>query len=520
MDKQIEKICGLSKELCDRGAYKEAWDALYTVYKYVSDAYVLDIMAEYFFVPNKAKYSEKYENNISFFTNNKIKLFGFNAAESFNDKAIVSKMLWKDEDNHILYYLGRCEERENVQWELRKQEIREGKIDIISKEKHILAANAVPSCLPENDANNVILYYDKEIFQCFLQAYSYSDFVISGGVCGITINDGLEDYLRTNGKIQISYFINNKGNQLLVQRCKNAQFRERYCLAEKGLYDKYTFYVIRIKPTSSSLGALMHWVLENLEIADKKGYIPVVDFSLQNSQLLEDDEVGKINPWDSYFEQPTQFGIQAVHHAKNVVYCNACAEYEFDEFLDDAEKQNRFFSLYEKYIHISKRIEKKSITIYKNIIKPEWRVLGVVYRGTDYKNKRVINEHRQPDINELIDKAKELMAEWNCNHIFLATEDKGAVEIFERIFGDILVYTEKERYESNVIFTQVHSFDREFDTYLKGEEYLTEMFILSKCNCLLSSRIGLLAVVLPMNAGKYENTYIYDLGKYTEADYI
>ena len=140
-----------------------------------------------------------------------------------------------------------------------------------------------------------------------------------------------------------------------------------------------------------------------------------------------------------------------------MVYCNACAEYEFDEFLDDAEKQNRFFSLYEKYIHISKRIEKKSITIYKNIIKPEWRVLGVVYRGTDYKNKRVINEHRQPDINELIDKAKELMAEWNCNHIFLATEDKGAVEIFERIFGDILVYTEKERYESNVIFTQVHA---------------------------------------------------------------
>lgn len=146
--------------------------------------------------------------------------------------------------------------------------------------------------------------------------------------------------------------------------------------------------------------------------------------------------------------------------------------------------------------------------------------MGVVYRGTDYKNKRVINEHRQPDIDELIDKAKELMGAWNCDHIFLATEDKGAVEIFHNIFGENLVFTEKERYDSNVVYTQLESFDREFDAYLKGEEYLTEMYILSKCSCLLSGRLGLLAVVLPMNAGKYENTYIYDLGKYTEADYI
>ena len=165
-------------------------------------------------------------------------------------------------------------------------------------------------------------------------------------------------------------------------------------------------------------------------------------------------------------------------------------------------------------------LKKKAIAIYNSIIKPEWKVLGVVFRGTDYRNRQVPGEHRQPGIEDLIAKTKVLMHEWGCDHVFLATEDKGAVEIFKESLGDQLVYTQKERYDSSVAYTQTHQFDREFDRYLKGEEYLTEIYILSKCNCLLSSRVGILGVALPMNAGKYENKYIYDLGVYSEEDYM
>lgn len=319
MDGQVEKICDMAKKLCEREMYQEAWDAFYTVYKITNDAEVLDIMAEYFFVQNKAGYLDNYKKNISFFKNINMKLFGYKPAADFNDLTAVSKMLWKNDKDCSLYYLAKSDENgenKDCNWELRQQEIREGKIKIISREKCIMAVNVIPSCLPENDTDNIILYYDREIFECFLQVYDYSDFVTNGGVCGIAVNDGLEEFIRTNGKIRMGYFINNNKNQRLVQRCIDAQFAERHSFAEDGLYDGHTFYVIRIQPTSSSLGGLMHLVLEHLLAADKKGYIPVIDFSLVPSPLLEDDEIGKINPWECFFEQPTQFGVQAVHYAK------------------------------------------------------------------------------------------------------------------------------------------------------------------------------------------------------------
>lgn len=85
--------------------------------------------------------------------------------------------------------------------------------------------------------------------------------------------------------------------------------------------------------------------------------------------------------------------------------------------------------------------------------------------------------------------------------IFLATEDQGAVETFRDAFGEQMACVEKERYPSTVAYTQTYHFDRKFDRYLKGEEDLTEIYILSKCNCLLSGRVGILAAALPMNGG-------------------
>ena len=288
------------------------------------------------------------------------------------------------------------------------------------------------------------------------------------------------------------------------------------------LYPDKLFYVIRVRPITSSLGPLMFWVCKNLELCDRKGYIPVIDFSFFQNVYLEKDEIGKVNIWEYYFEQPTMYSTRCVYNAKNVILGNADTQMtvtDFDSFIDDDKKQKEYFKIYEKYIHISKRIEKKVEKIYEQLIRPEWRVLGCVYRGTDYRNNKVIGEHKQPSIEEEIKKARELMEKWKCDHIFLATEDKGGLDRFQKEFNDKLIYIDKKRYPSNVADTMQFRFRRKQDLYYKGEEYLMEMYVLSRCNCLLSSRVGILAVVLPMNNYRYEHKYIYDLGLYTEADY-
>lgn len=289
------------------------------------------------------------------------------------------------------------------------------------------------------------------------------------------------------------------------------------------LYPDKTFYVIRSRPSTSSIGPLVMRVCKQLQMCESKGYIPVVDFSFYENVYLEENEVGKINPWEYYFEQPTMYSMRAVCHAQNVIWGDAdchVSNAEFDILIDNESKLKEYCAVCEKYVHMSSRIEKKAKALMEQGFHPDWRILGCTYRGTDYRNRRVVGEHKQPTLSEEIKKARELLGKWKCDHIFLATEDKGALERFKEEFKEKLVYVEKERYPSDVSVTQEYKFNREQDAYYKGEEYLLEIYILSHCNCLLSARVGILSAALPMNNMRYEHKYIYDLGLYTEEDYL
>ena len=305
---------------------------------------------------------------------------------------------------------------------------------------------------------------------------------------------------------------------------KKLQFQKTVQWVEKRkcfgkLYPDKTFYVIRVRPSPSSIISLVVWVCIQLKICEENGYIPVVDFSFYKNVGLETNEVGKVNPWEYYFEQPTMYSTKAVYHAANVIIGNADLQRpDYDAWINDINILRENCRIYEKYIHINKRIEKKARNIYTNLIGTEWRTLGCTYRGTDYRHRKAVDEYKQPTMEELIRKAQELMDEWLCDHIFLSTEDMGAVEEFKKVFEDKLVYVERMRYPSDVAVTVTYKFDREQDLYYKGEEYLIDTYILAHCNCLLSSRVGGLFPALFMNNLRYENKYIYDLGVYTEAD--
>ena len=47
-----------------------------------------------------------------------------------------------------------------------------------------------------------------------------------------------------------------------------------------------------------------------IEYALANGMIPVVDMQNYKSSLLKDDEVGKVNAWEKFFEQPCGVGLE------------------------------------------------------------------------------------------------------------------------------------------------------------------------------------------------------------------
>ena len=509
MEHQLKKIIELCTKLYDRGHFREAWEGFHEAYQHTQDEYIIELLLEYFYYPNKDTYKKRYQENKAVLLNSK-KVYGSDFLRSLNSEECEEIILCRD--TNVVYYLKGTD--------IKQQILNRTLMEDTDQKK--MYTDVLPLCLPQNSKCSPFLYYTAETLNVYLQIIDFQEAVKKSE--GIFVEKGIEEYIKDNRNINIHTVCGLNIGSVCERLCEARkkflypQFQKTY----GSLYDGYTFYVIRMGQTTSSLGPLMLWVLKQLKLIEEKGkhFIPVIDLSQFGNVFLEIEEIEKINPWEYYFEQPTHFSLQAVYHAQNVILGNADVNVNLDEMIDDSELLKEYIRLYDQYIHINKRIEKKAYSIYKSIIKPEWKVLGVVYRGTDYRNRPVPNEYRQPGMEELLVKTEQLIHEWGCDHIFLATEDKGAVEAFKQTFQDRVVYTDKERYDSAVVCTQEHSFNREFDRYLKGEEYLTEIYILSKCNCLLSGKVGILAAALPMNAGKYENKYIYDLGIYTEEDYM
>ena len=119
-----------------------------------------------------------------------------------------------------------------------------------------------------------------------------------------------------------------------------------------------------------------------------------------------------------------------------------------------------------------------------------------------------------PPISLAIDTVRTKLDEWNCNKIFLATEDKGIEQKFKDIFGDICLTFDKKfvDYVPGKAITRFH-INRENDFYLSGKDYLIEILLLSMCNSFIAAR-GFGPVGVMLFAEHFENAFAFDLGSY------
>lgn len=106
------------------------------------------------------------------------------------------------------------------------------------------------------------------------------------------------------------------------------------------------------------------------------------------------------------------------------------------------------------------------------------------------------------------------LREWNCNKMFLATEDKSIVQNFKNIFGGLCVTLERD-YVDFVPGKAVGEFhiDRENDHFMLGKEYLMEMSLLSTCTSFVTARCSGSAGVMVLAEG-FENVFAFNLGRY------
>lgn len=85
-------------------------------------------------------------------------------------------------------------------------------------------------------------------------------------------------------------------------------------------YDKKKFLIIRVNMYPIGLGSIAMRIARGIAYAKKRGYIPIADMKTIETQYLEEGEYGKINAYNKFFEQPSEYDIDDVKDAKHVLY--------------------------------------------------------------------------------------------------------------------------------------------------------------------------------------------------------
>ncbi|HOY39192.1 MAG: hypothetical protein KBB11_02315 [Bacteroidales bacterium] len=277
------------------------------------------------------------------------------------------------------------------------------------------------------------------------------------------------------------------------------------------------YLLIRRTDKNIGLGSYILLNLGHIHYAVENNMIPVVDMQSYPNTYLENHEVGKVNAWELYFRQPANIGVADVKLRDCRVVDTAPAFVPCDnmDFLTNHKLVQYWQKFTRKYLVLTKEIQAHMDEVYLNITGgSEKRILGVLCRGTDYLSTKPYGHPVQPEVDDVMAKAEQVMKQYNCSYLYLATEDKGILDRFREKFGDRLLYNSAMRYgDTQDKRLSEFRFNRDRDAYLKGLEYLESLVILSRCNCLIGGRTNGSLCALMMSEG-YEYQYFWNLGRY------
>ena len=319
------------------------------------------------------------------------------------------------------------------------------------------------------------------------------------------------DLNRANGSIKLekeliknlikNYNINSKNiyTDAVFSIAKNID--KRISLGNK--YPEKTFLVVQLQGTAGLASFIMN-VASCFYYAKIKKYTLIVDMMTYKNQYLEEFEVGKINAWEKFFEQPAGYSINDIQNSKNIILVSRYINFE-----------NTTLS----FLKLKPELQKKILEYNNTLFKENIKILGVLFRGSDYSNRKPYNHPIQPDLKTMVSKVKEKLSEWGGNtgfdFIYLCTEVEEAILRFQEEFHEKLYYYPQKRVSANCCeYLSSITFDRENDTYLRGADYFIALNALSKCDSLIAGMCTGTRLALKLNKNNYNHTYIFNLGKY------
>ena len=248
-------------------------------------------------------------------------------------------------------------------------------------------------------------------------------------------------------------------------------------------------------------------VLKNIIWCLASNYVPVVKIKTTDG----------VNLWESMFEQP----FPAHSDDTLLTVCPYKSAPIWFPVIPDEQDIRIIGNLYRSFFIPKKDVQEYFDFEYETLIKGK-RVLGVLCRGTDYIMTKPAGHPVQPPIEDVINLTNKIIEEMNVEFIYLATEEAAIVQMFDEQFPNKVITNKRLYYDSyydlyneneEAKISNVH-FKRENDSYYKSLEYLSSVNLLSKCCGLIAGNCGGSRAALYLNGGRYEYSYLFDLGLY------
>lgn len=308
----------------------------------------------------------------------------------------------------------------------------------------------------------------------------------------------LQMYKYRNDKEYIQLVRGLRSNPNIVTLCPaKIQFEKPVCLIEAGGKNDGFFACVR-------------WALDGLYFCDQHGFVPVLKFS---EHSLYKDEIfsEEINPFEYYFEQPTNIGLQSMADHSYIKYSprngllaenmNKGVSYDVSN-----EYENSMAQVAGKYLRFNARTLQAIEEYLKDKEVNLKDMLGVHIRGTDYK-KNYKNHPAYISPEGYYPYIREALASKKFQGIYLATDDEEILNTFLQEFGEENVVYAKNNMRGSGM-SGVHT-SNEGKRYQAGLEVICDMAALSYCAGIISglSQVSLMARVFKKSR---HELYLYD----------
>jgi len=259
------------------------------------------------------------------------------------------------------------------------------------------------------------------------------------------------------------------------------------------------YFVIRQGSRGRGLFSLVSGVICNLDIADKLGSIPVVDFENYKTVYNEVGSVnGTLNSWEYYFEPVSSASLSEVYRSGDYILSDDSYPKGYDYTIATIP---RLFPIYQKYIKIKPHVVEHLSCLLGKFNGLNRKVLGVHFRGREMRT--AAGHWYPPTVKQMITAINFMCQTDHFKEIFVSSEDFALIRSIERAFPDKDVFYNEDYFRA-ASGNAYRIRPRENHFYRLGLEVLTDMFALSRCACLVSCSSNVPWFARFINNGKYD----------------